>query len=92
MTDFDKAIARLRSVGVRGMVSSDYKHVNDGLALYRQDLELILSKIPRAKHVSELENARETLMAMGYEPLSLDSLSDEDILEIYNSFNIKKAR
>ena len=38
-----EAIKRLRSIGERGMAQSDYREVNDSLALYRQDLELVLS-------------------------------------------------
>lgn len=38
-----EAIKRLRSIGERGMAQSDYREVTDSLALYRQDLELVLS-------------------------------------------------
>lgn len=38
-----EAIKRLRSVGERGMRESAYREVDDSLALYRQDLELVLS-------------------------------------------------
>lgn len=38
-----EAIKRLRSIGERGMAQSDYREVDDSLALYRQDLELVLS-------------------------------------------------
>lgn len=37
-----EAIKRLRSIGERGMRESDYIEVSDSLALYRQDLELVL--------------------------------------------------
>lgn len=37
-----EAIKRLRSIGERGMAQSDYREVDDSLALYRQDLELVL--------------------------------------------------
>lgn len=37
-----EAIKRLRSIGERGMRESAYREVDDSLALYRQDLELVL--------------------------------------------------
>ena len=37
-----EAIKRLRSIGEKGMRESDYREVSDSLALYRQDLELVL--------------------------------------------------
>lgn len=37
-----EAIKRLRSIGEKGMRESDYREVTDSLALYRQDLELVL--------------------------------------------------
>lgn len=37
-----EAIKRLRSIGERGMSQSDYREVDDSLALYRQDLDLVL--------------------------------------------------
>lgn len=37
-----EAIKRLRSIGEKGMLQSDYREVSDSLALYRQDLELVL--------------------------------------------------
>ena len=39
-----EAIKRLRSIGERGMRESAYREVDDSLALYRQDLELVLHK------------------------------------------------
>ena len=77
----EEAIKRLRSIGERGMMHSDYRDVTDSLSLYRQDLELVLSIYKDVTRYFELNDK-----------LSEPVVMTNDELNEYFSLNVKLAK